>query len=129
MANTVGIEASPIAAQMFGNAGREHMNKYGTKLEHFAKIAMKNHKHSVNNPKSQFQDEYSLEDILGSAKIHDPLTKLQCCPTSDGSAAAIVASEKFVLDHGLQDQVSCTRGQWSYNKLTTIKLCQGKLSD
>ena len=102
MANTVGIEASPIAAQMFGNAGREHMNKYGTKLEHFAKIAMKNHKHSVNNPKSQFQDEYSLDDILGSPKIHDPLTKLQCCPTSDGGAAAVLASEDFVRERGLE---------------------------
>jgi sterol carrier protein 2 len=43
--------------------------------------------------------------IMNSAKIHDPLTKLQCCPTSDGSAAAIVASEKFVIEHGLQSQV------------------------
>ena len=41
---------APPAAQMFGNAGREHMEKYGTKPEHFAKIAYKNHKHSVNNP-------------------------------------------------------------------------------
>ena len=48
--NTHGIEKSPIAAQMFGNAGREHMQKYGTKPEHFAKIAYKNHKHSTNNP-------------------------------------------------------------------------------
>lgn len=39
-----------MAAQMFGNAGREHMEKYGTRPEHFAKIALKNHKHSVNNP-------------------------------------------------------------------------------
>jgi acetyl-CoA acetyltransferase len=76
-------------------------------------VAQKNHKHSVNNPKSQFQDEYSLEDILKSAKIHDPLTKLQCCPTSDGSAAAIVASEQFVLDHGLQNQV-CLSSSFFY---------------
>jgi hypothetical protein len=48
---------------MFGNAGREHMQKYGTKLEHFAKVALKNHKHSVNNPKSQFRDEYTLEQV------------------------------------------------------------------
>ena len=41
---------APPAAQMFGNAGREHMEKFGTKLEHFAKVALKNHKHSVNNP-------------------------------------------------------------------------------
>lgn len=40
----------PRAAQFFGNAGKEHMRKYGTKPEHFAKIAVKNHKHSVNNP-------------------------------------------------------------------------------
>lgn len=44
------ITGGPITAQMFGNAGIEHMKKYGTKPEHFAKIAYKNHKHSVNNP-------------------------------------------------------------------------------
>ena len=69
MVNSVGIEPIPIAAQMFGNAGREHMQKYGTKLEHFAKIAMKNHKHSVNNPKSQFQDEYTLDQGLMQLKL------------------------------------------------------------
>ena len=50
--------------QMFGNAGREHMKLYGTKPEHFAKIAEKNHRHSVENPKSQFRDEYSLQQVL-----------------------------------------------------------------
>ena len=55
----------------------------------------------MNNPYAQFQDEYSLEDILDAPMIYDPLTKLQCCPTSDGSARAIVASEDFVEKHGL----------------------------
>ncbi len=50
MVNTVGFEPSPVAAQMFGNAGREHMRLYGTKPEHFAKIAEKNHRHSAHNP-------------------------------------------------------------------------------
>ena len=54
----------PFAPTLFGNAGKEHMEKYGTKPEHFAKIAWKNHKHSVNNPYSQFRDEYTLEQIL-----------------------------------------------------------------
>ncbi|EGR29748.1 n-terminal domain protein [Ichthyophthirius multifiliis] len=94
----------PFAAQIFGNAGREHMQKYGTKLEHFAKIAYKNHLHSVNNPYSQFRDKYTLEEIMKSPKIHDPLTKLQCCPTSDGAAAAIIVSEQFILENNLQDQ-------------------------
>lgn len=104
MAELAGMDASPVTAQMFGNAGKEHMEKYGTKPEHMAKIAYKNHKHSVNNPYSQFQEEYSLEDILNSPQVFGPLTKLQCCPTSDGSAAAIIASEEFVFKHGLQGQ-------------------------
>lgn len=104
MIETVGLAHGPVTAQMFGNAGREHMEKYGTKPEHFAKIAWKNHKHSTNNPYSQFQDYYTLEQIQGSPQIHDPLTKLQCCPTSDGSAAAILCSEEFVRRHNLQGQ-------------------------
>ncbi len=52
-----------FAAQVFGNAGIEHMKRFGTKAEHFAKIGYKNHKHSVNNPYSQFRDEYTLEQI------------------------------------------------------------------
>ena len=83
---------SPPAPQMFGNAGREHMERYGSQADHFAWIGWKNHKHSVNNPYAQFQDEYSLEDIKAAKMIHEPLTKLQCSPTSDGSGAAIVAS-------------------------------------
>jgi sterol carrier protein 2 len=97
-----GFAKAPPAAQFFGNAGREHMERYGTTPEHFAKIGWKNHKHSVNNPYSQFQDEYSLEDILKAPMVYEPLTKLQCCPTSDGAAAAVLASEDFVRKHGLQ---------------------------
>lgn len=50
MIDVAGLDSSPITAQMFGNAGKEHMKKYGTQPEHLAKIAYKNHKHSVNNP-------------------------------------------------------------------------------
>jgi sterol carrier protein 2 len=95
---------APPAAQFFGNAGREHMERYGTTAEHFAKIGWKNHKHSVNNPYSQFQDEYSLEDIKNAPVVFDPLTKLQCCPTSDGAGAAVVCSESFVREHGLEEK-------------------------
>jgi len=98
------LSAAPGAPQMFGNAGREHMEKYGTTKEQLAKIAYKNHKHSVNNPYSQFRDEYSVQDILKSPAVYEPLTKLQCCPTSDGSGAAVLASEEFVKAHNLQDR-------------------------
>ncbi|KAB0402563.1 hypothetical protein E2I00_002596 [Balaenoptera physalus] len=73
--NKYGLSSHPVASQMFGFAGKEHMEKYGTKLEHFAKIGWKNHKHSVNNP-----------------------------PTSDGAAAAVLASEAFVQKHGLKSK-------------------------
>jgi acetyl-CoA acetyltransferase len=104
-------EQSPFAPQMFGNAGRDHMDKYGSKAEHYAWIGYKNHKHSVNNPYAQFQDEYTLDEIKGARMIHDPLTKLQCSPTSDGSAAAIVASERFVDEHDLWDRAIEIAGQ------------------
>ena len=104
-------EASPMAPQMFGNAGRDHMDKYGSTPEHFAWIGWKNHRHSVNNPYAQFQTEYTLQEIKDAKMIHDPLTKLQCSPTSDGAAAVIVASERFVEEHGLWDQAIEIAGQ------------------
>ena len=104
-------EASPAAPQMFGNAGRDHMEKYGSTPDHYAWIGWKNHKHSVNNPYAQFQDEYTLDQIKEARMIHEPLTKLQCSPTSDGSACAIVASESYVDEHGLWDQAVEIAGQ------------------
>jgi len=64
-----GIEQAPVTAQLFGQAGKEHMKKYGTKLEHFAKVAYKNHKHSRHNPYAQFRDEYTLEEIMGATSV------------------------------------------------------------
>ena len=104
-------EASPFAPQMFGNAGRDHMQKYGSKPEHYVWIGWKNHKHSTNNPYAQFQTEYSLDEIAQAPMIHEPLTKLQCSPTSDGAAAALVASERFVDEHDLWAQAIEIAGQ------------------
>ena len=102
MVDLRGFAQAPAAPQFFGNAGREHMDRYGTTAEQFAKIGWKNHKHSVNNPYSQFQDEYTLEQIMSAPMVYEPLTKLQCCPTSDGAGAAILVSEDFVRKHNLQ---------------------------
>src|SRR5882762_6851563 len=104
-------EASPMAPQMFGNAGRDHIEKYGSTPEHYAWIGWKNHKHSVNNPYAQFQTEYSLAEIKDAKEIYAPLTRLQCSPTSDGAGAAIVASERFVEEHDLWDRAIELAGQ------------------
>ncbi|PSR85542.1 nonspecific lipid-transfer protein, mitochondrial precursor [Coniella lustricola] len=112
MATTRGYTKAPGAAQMFGNAGREYMEKYGAKLEDFAEIARVNHAHSVNNPYSQFQDVYTRDQILDAPMIHEPLTKLQCCPTSDGGAAAILVSQDFLdARPHLRDQAVLIAGQ------------------
>ncbi|MFI6140714.1 lipid-transfer protein [Streptomyces griseus] len=104
MAAAHGFEASPPTAQIFGNAAREHMERYGTTPEQLAAVGAKNHRHSVHNPYAQFQDPYTVEEILAARTVHRPLTKLQCSPTSDGAAAAVVVSERFVERHGLGER-------------------------
>ncbi|MER7764173.1 lipid-transfer protein [Streptomyces sp. NPDC097619] len=104
MAAGHGFEMSPPTAQIFGNAAREHMDRYGTTAAQLAAVAEKNHRHSADNPNAQFRDVYALEDVLAAKEIHRPLTRLQCSPTSDGAAAALVVSERFVAEHGLRDR-------------------------
>ncbi|KAL0075118.1 thiolase-like protein [Phycomyces blakesleeanus] len=99
-----GATNAPYAAQIFGNAGIAYMEKHGATPRHLAKIAEKNHRHSSNNPYSQFQTIYTLEEIEESPNVFGPLTKLQCCPTSDGAGCVIVCNESFVVKHGLVDQ-------------------------
>ncbi|MFI6003997.1 lipid-transfer protein [Streptomyces sp. NPDC051366] len=111
MAAGHGFEMSPPTAQIFGNAAREHMERYGTTAAQLAAVGAKNHRHSANNPNAQFQDVYTVEEILAAKPIHEPLTKLQCSPTSDGAAAAVVVSERFVVRHGLHDKAVEIVGQ------------------
>jgi benzoylsuccinyl-CoA thiolase BbsB subunit len=71
---------------------RRHMYNYGTTLEQFARISVKNHHNGCLNPYSQYKKELSLEQILNSRMICDPITLLQCCPNTDGAAAIILCS-------------------------------------
>ena len=98
----------PAAALMFGDGGRHHMELYGTTREQFAKVSVKNHRHSVNNPRSQYREACSLEEVLASRMVYDPLTLLQCCPTSDGAGAAILCSHEFAARHGHANPVRIT---------------------
>jgi acetyl-CoA acetyltransferase len=94
----------PSAPQLFGAAGKEHMDKYGSKSSHLSKISVKNYSHGFNNPYAQFRKKYTESDVENSAMIVYPLTKLMCCPTSDGAACAILATEEFVKEHKLENQ-------------------------
>jgi acetyl-CoA acetyltransferase len=87
-----GIAGSGLMPAVFGQAGVEHMRNHGTTAEQFAKIAVKNHKHSMHNPYSQYQVEMSLEDVMNARTVAWPNTLYMCCPTGDGAAAAILMS-------------------------------------
>ncbi|MEU2429951.1 lipid-transfer protein [Streptomyces sp. NPDC007861] len=104
MAAAHGFETTPPTAQIFGNAAREHMERHGTTERQLAAVAAKNHRHSADNPNAQFRDVYETDEILAARTVHRPLTKLQCSPTSDGAAAALVVSERFVVEHALHDK-------------------------
>ncbi len=84
---------SGLMPAVFGQAGIEHMRKYGSKVEHFARISVKSHKHATKNPFSQYRNEVSLEDVLNARMIAYPNTLYMCCPTGDGAAAAVLVSE------------------------------------
>ncbi|CAH2044202.1 unnamed protein product, partial [Iphiclides podalirius] len=102
MAEMAEINGSPLTAQYFGNAALEHMKVHGTTVTHLAKIAAKNHHHGSRNPKAQSVKAYTVDEVLSSRRIYGPLTKLACCPTSDGAAAAVLMSGEAVAKYGLQ---------------------------
>ena len=118
-----GVLGSGLMPAVFGQAGVEHMRKYGTTQEQFAKISVKNHKHSTMNPLSQYQTEVSLDDVLNARTVAYPNTLYMCCPTGDGAAAAIVASEEFTRRQTGRKpvRVACsvlTSDPWSERDLT-----------
>jgi acetyl-CoA C-acetyltransferase/acetyl-CoA acyltransferase len=84
---------------VFALVARAHMQKYGTTEEQMAAVAVKNHRHGTLNPKAQFRKEITLEQVMASAKVADPLKLYDCCPFSDGGAAVILASEEVARRH------------------------------
>jgi acetyl-CoA acetyltransferase len=73
---------------------REHMKRYGTTAVQFAKIAVKSHQNASLNPYAQYRETYSVEDILNSPMVAEPLTRLMCSPIGDGAAALVLCSEE-----------------------------------
>lgn len=106
MAPLVERTEAPFAAQMFGGAGREHMDRFGTTPETFARIAVKARRHAAGNPHAVFRDQVTVEQVLASPVISDPLTRLMCCPPTCGAAAAVVCTPAFAARHGLDATVA-----------------------
>ena len=117
-----GVLGSGLMPAVFGQAGVEHMRAYGTTAEQFAKVSVKNHKHSTKNPLSQYQVEVKLEDVLNARMVAYPNTLYMCCPTGDGAAAAILVSEAVMKKHTTKPvKIACsvlTSDPWTPRDLT-----------
>jgi acetyl-CoA acetyltransferase len=96
-----GLFGSASMPAVFAEAGTQHAAKYGTTFEQFAKVSVKNHHHSTMNPKSFYQLETPLEQVMGAEMIAYPNTKLMCSVNVDGAAAAVLVSEKKARELGL----------------------------
>jgi acetyl-CoA acetyltransferase len=96
-----GLFGSASMPAVFAESGAEHAAKYGTSFAQFAKVSVKNHYHSTMNPKSFYQMETPLEQVMGAEMIAYPNTKLMCSVNVDGAAAAVLVSEKKARELGL----------------------------
>jgi len=74
----------------FAMMARAHEHKYGTNAEMRASVAVKNHKHALDNELAQFRKELTIEKAMNSLMIADPLTLYDCSPITDGAAAVII---------------------------------------
>jgi sterol carrier protein 2 len=103
---TEDVAELPQALRTFGGAGREHMQKYGTRMETFAAIRAKASLHAANNPLALFRNVVTTEDVMND-KLMWPgvMTRLMACPPTCGAAAAIVCTEAFARKHGLRSDV------------------------
>jgi sterol carrier protein 2 len=96
----------PLALRYFGGAGREHMERYGTKLETFARIRAKASRHAVNNPFAIFRRELTVDEVMQDKPVWPGvMTRLMACPPTCGAAAAVLVSASFAARHGLRRDV------------------------
>ena len=90
---TEGLLGTGLMPGVFAQAGTEYALAHGVTAEQFAKVAVKNHKHSTLNPLAQYQKEFTLEEVLAAETISYPNTLPMCCPTGDGAAAVVLVSD------------------------------------
>ena len=83
----------------FGLYARRRMDMYGATSRDFAQVKVKNAKHGLANPYARYRKETSVEEVLGSAVVADPLHLLDICATSDGGAAIVLSSVEFARKH------------------------------
>ncbi len=89
-----------IFMDVYAIAARRHMDAYGTTQRQLAAIASKNHFHSSMNPLAQYQNKFTVEEVIAAPEVAWPLTRPMCSPIGDGAAAAVICSEDFARKAG-----------------------------
>lgn len=90
---------------IYASAARSHMKRYGTTVQQFAAVSAKNSFHGSLNPRAQFREVLSVEDVLNAPMIAAPLTRPMCSPIGDGAAAVVIVSERRARQLGLVSPV------------------------
>jgi len=94
-----------VTPASFALRARRHMAEYGTTARQMALVAVKNRRHAADNPVAQFRKPITVEEVLASPLIADPLTRLQCCPMADGAAAVVLVSDRMARRLGARVRV------------------------
>jgi acetyl-CoA acetyltransferase len=111
-------EKRSMFMDIYAAAARAHMKQYGTTVEQFAGVSAKNSFHGSMNPRAQFRECLSVEDVLAAPMIAEPLTRPMCSPIGDGAAAVVLVSEAKARELGIRKPVrvvsSVLRSGWDH---------------
>jgi acetyl-CoA acetyltransferase len=111
-------ESRSMFMDIYAAAARAHMKRYGTTVRQFAAVAAKNSQHGSLNPRAQFREALSVEQVLAAPMIAEPLTRPMCSPIGDGAAAAVIVSERKARQLGIRTPVrvaaSALRSGWDH---------------
>jgi len=122
-------ESRSMFMDIYASGARAHMKRYGTTVQQFAQVSAKNSLHGSLNPRAQFRERLSVEDVLAAPMIAEPLTRPMCSPIGDGAAAVIVISQRKAAALGLTSPVrvvSCVlHSGWDHgpDEPGTVELC------
>jgi acetyl-CoA acetyltransferase len=99
-ATDIEVNLGNVMPAVYAMRARRYMHETGATARHLAMVAVKAHEYGARNPNAQLRNRVTVEEVMGSRMVADPLTLYMCCPTGDGAAAAIVTSEKRARELG-----------------------------
>jgi acetyl-CoA acetyltransferase len=125
-------EKRSMFMDIYAAAARAHMQRYGTTVEQFAAVSAKNSFHGSLNERAQFRQALTVEEVLASPMIAEPLTRPMCSPIGDGAAAVVLVSEAKARELGVSKPVKVTssvlRSGWDHgmDDPGTVEVCSGE---